>query len=311
MRSFKEKIKYGLLYGLAKRLASIYFFKPYAHHKDKLSCEPFFILGSGRNGSTLLASTLSQYQNIHIPPEQFVLPYAIMKFRLFNFFSWKRLMKIIWSDYKKSGNTTNWKFYKSDLRESKSLRGILDKIYSSSTNKKFKIWGDKTPQNTYFIKHIFPVYPHAKYVFIIRDGRDVVNSLVKMMRVNKKYQSYTEHNLLQKATNLWNESVNVYEWLKDKGANLLLVRYEDFTSYPNQTINKLSSFLNVDLGNIQEVEKAKSMGVNKMAHHQNLSKPISTDSIGKWRSELSKEHLTLIQPLIEEKLKKFNYIMNE
>ena len=34
------------------------------------------------------------------------------------------------------------------------LRGILDKVYSSSTNKKFKIWGDKTPQNTYFIKHI-------------------------------------------------------------------------------------------------------------------------------------------------------------
>ena len=139
----------------------------------------------------------------------------------------------------------------------------------------------------------------------------MVNSLVKMMRVNKKYQSYTDHKLLQRATNLWNESVNVYDWLQDKGANLLLVRYEDFTSYPNQTINKLSSFLNVDLGKLQEVEKAKSMGVNKMAHHQNLSKPISTDSIGKWRSELSKEHLTLIQPLIEEKLKKFNYTIDK
>ena len=56
-------------------------------------------------------------------------------------------------------------------------------MYSSSTNKNFKIWGDKTPQNTYFIKHIFPVYPSAKYVFIVRDGRDVVNSLVKMMQL--------------------------------------------------------------------------------------------------------------------------------
>ena len=90
--------------------------------KINLSCEPFFILGSGRNGSTLLASTLSQYQNIYIPPEQFVLPYAIMKFRLFNFFSWKRLTKIIWNDYKKEENTTNWKFYQENLKESKSLK---------------------------------------------------------------------------------------------------------------------------------------------------------------------------------------------
>lgn len=307
MRSFKEKIKYGLFYELAKGLASLYFFKPYAHDKDNLSCEPFFILGSGRNGSTLLASTLSQYQNIHIPPEQFVLPYAIMKFRLFNFFSWKRLMKIIWNDYNKEENTTNWKFYHEDLKDSKSLRGILDKIYSSSTNKKFKIWGDKTPQNTYFIKHIFPVYPHAKYIFIIRDGRDVVNSLVKMMSTNKKYQSYTEHQLLLQATELWNKSINVYDWLQEKGAHLLLVKYEDFTSNPDKKINELASFLNVELGNLQEAEKGKSMGVQNMLHHQNLNKPITTNSIGKWKKELPQEHFSLIQPLIKENLKKFNY----
>ena len=47
-------------YELVKVLSSLYFFKPYTLYKDKLSCEPFFILGSGRNGSTLLASTLSQ-----------------------------------------------------------------------------------------------------------------------------------------------------------------------------------------------------------------------------------------------------------
>ena len=307
MRSFKEKIKYGLLYELVKFLSSLYFFKPYACDKDKLSCEPFFILGSGRNGSTLLASTLSQYQNIHIPPEQFVLPYAIMKFRLFNFFSWERLTKIIWNDYKKEESTTNWKFYHENFKDSESLKGILDKVYSSSTNKKFKIWGDKTPQNTYFIKHIFPVYPNAKYLFIVRDGRDVVNSLVKMMHTNKKYQSYSEHQLFQRATELWNKSINVYDWLQKKGANLLLVKYEDFTSNPDKTINEIASFLNVELGNLQETEKDKSMGVQNMSHHQNLSKPITTSSIGKWKKELSQEQISSIQSSIEENLNRFKY----
>ena len=307
MRSFKEKIKYGLLYELVKVLANLYFFKPYTYDKDKLSCEPFFILCSGRNGSTLLASTLSQYQNIHIPPEQFVLPYAIMKFRLFNFFSWKRLTEIIWNDYYKKENTTNWKFVHGDLKESKSLKGIIDKVYSSSTNKKFKIWGDKTPQNTYFIKHIFPVYPNAKYVFIVRDGRDVVNSLVKMMHANKKYQSCSEHQLFQRATELWNKSINVYDWLQQKGANLLLIKYEDFTFNPDKTINEIASFLNIELGSLQETEKGKSMGVQNMSHHQNLSKPISTSSIGKWKKELSQGQISYVQSLIEENLNRFNY----
>ena len=43
------------------------------------SSNSFFILGSGRNGSTLVASILNAHRDIFIPPEQFILPYAIMK----------------------------------------------------------------------------------------------------------------------------------------------------------------------------------------------------------------------------------------
>ena len=124
---------------------------------------------------------------------------------------------------------------------------------------------------------------------------------------NKKYQSYTEHQLLLQATELWNKSINVYDWLQEKGAHLLLVKYEDFTSNPGKKIKELASFLNVELGNLQEVEKGKSMGVQNMLHHQNLNKPITTNSIGKWKKELPQEHFSLIQPLIKENLKKFNY----
>ena len=68
------------------------------------------------------------------------------------------------------------------------------------------------------------------------------NSLVKMMHTNKKYQSYSEHQLFQRATELWNKSINVYDWLQKKGANLLLVKYEDFTSNPDKTINEIAFF---------------------------------------------------------------------
>jgi len=44
----------------------------------ELSNPPFFILGSGRNGSTLLSAILNSHQSVFIPPEQFVLPFSIM-----------------------------------------------------------------------------------------------------------------------------------------------------------------------------------------------------------------------------------------
>ena len=43
----------------------------------------FFIIGSGRNGSTLLATILNAHKDIFIPPEQFVLPYAIIRRYIF------------------------------------------------------------------------------------------------------------------------------------------------------------------------------------------------------------------------------------
>lgn len=307
MRSLKEKLKYGLLYGIAQSISSLYFFKPFSSNKEELSCSPFFVLGSGRNGSTLLASTLNKYENIHIPPEQFVMPYAIMKFRLLNFLSWHRLKKMIWAEFKKESRTTNWtfriNFFSKDVR---SLQGIFDEVYSSSSNKDFKIWGDKTPQNTFFIKKIFPVYPDSKYIFIIRDGRDVVNSLVKMMRINKKQRNFSDKQILLQAVSLWNKSIESYEWLLTQKAQVKLVKYEDFTSNYQGVLSEVISFLEIDAGEF-DLSEFQDMGVETMKHHQNLKKPISTASIGKWKKELSEDNLSFILPRIKVNNEKFGY----
>ena len=42
----------------------------------------FFIIGSGRNGSTLLGGMLNTNNNVFIPPEQYVLGYSLLKWNL-------------------------------------------------------------------------------------------------------------------------------------------------------------------------------------------------------------------------------------
>ena len=75
MTSNYQLIKYRLLIPSLIKLVKL-FRKNKNYHS--ISEQPFFILGSGRNGSTLLASILNSNPNILIPPEQYVLPYSIM-----------------------------------------------------------------------------------------------------------------------------------------------------------------------------------------------------------------------------------------
>ena len=66
-------IKYRLI------LVFVNLFRFFSFRSNSRLKNNFFILGSGRNGSTLLASILNAHHNLFIPPEQFVLPYVIMK----------------------------------------------------------------------------------------------------------------------------------------------------------------------------------------------------------------------------------------
>ena len=49
------------------------------------------------------------------------------------------------------------------------------------------------------------------------------------------------------------------------------------------------------------------MGVEKDSHHQNLRKPISSRSVGKWKDELSDKDLSYFTNNIKDEMKRFGY----
>ena len=80
----------------------------------------FFVLGSGRNGSTLLASILNAHKDIFVPPEQFILPYAIMKQYLSFFHTKNAWRKDILRMFIEEKKTLNWNVLKVKIIFSKS-----------------------------------------------------------------------------------------------------------------------------------------------------------------------------------------------
>ena len=288
---------------------------------EDLSCKPFFILGSGRNGSTLLGSILNQHSKIVITPEEYSLPYVIIKYKLLNWLKWENIIKIITAHFFEKQNNVRWRLEYDDLysnlirlpKNERTLQRVVDEIYIFFINEKnknsFEVWGDKTPKITEFTKYIYPIYPDSKYVFLLRDGRDVISSILKRRKpISKK----SNKEILDYAVWKWNNSIAMWEWLKKQSdnQNLHITFYEDLVTDTEKTIKAVTNHIGFNYENnmLNFQESINFMGVEKMAHHQNLKNPINPQSIGKWQKELTKEELNYIMPKIRHNLVKYRYI---
>ena len=265
----------------------------------------------------MLGSMLNMHPSILLVPEQFALFYAIQRFKILNFLDWKDLVKIIVGEFSRK-KASHWDvniagiydlLYEAPL-EKRCLQYILDSIYREYgrvTEVPYNIWGDKTPKNALHIDSIFPVFPKAKYVFLIRDGRDVLSSYCK-----SKEEYMGEFSQPDNAVMLWNKSSNAFDFLKNncQANQLHVIRYEDLVETPQKMLEAFCAFMGLtfvpEMLNFQN--EVHRMGVANMEHHQNVAKKVSSSSIGKWESGLTNEQKIEFIPKIERNLKRWGYV---
>ena len=298
MNTIYKKLKYKFfLYGIVK------FFRLFSKSRSKITNPHFFIVGSGRNGSTLLATILNAHKDVVIPPEQFVLPYAIIRRYIFFFWTSNKWINNVKSLISNPQKTIKWDIDVSNIHSNgKDVPFIFNNIfntYKDSSNSSSKIWGDKSPLNTNFIQYIYPEFPDAKYIFLIRDPRDVALS----------YRKYLGSDSFRFGIWKWKDSVKSYDYLL-KRTNVLLVKYENLVESPTIELNRITDFLSLSSDDSISKSKvsAEKMGVEEDSHHQNLRKPISSSSVGKWKNELSETDLSYFTKNIKTEMKRFGYL---
>ena len=278
----------------------------------------FFILGSGRNGSTLLARLLNNHLKIFLPPEQFALPYTIIDwhssfFKTSNLFYKKQLGRYF-------SNNQNWKLDKNDFgtierelktfdaknRSPRNIFKLVFKNYSSHSGNQKKILGDHSPLTTVFYQYIYQEFPMDKYIFLLRHPFDVVLSYSKMPDNPASYPLT--------ACWKWNNSIKAYDYLTKKRCNVLLVKYEDLVMNPNEVLNQLQTFLRVtpqDLTNEKLDNIEESLGTKSLNHHKNLNNPINSKSINKWEDELDPKVISTIHKLVYKNASRFDYNLDK
>ncbi|MDE5117369.1 MAG: sulfotransferase, partial [Trichodesmium sp. St2_bin2_1] len=158
---------------------------------------PIFIVGCERSGNTLLRLILNQSPVLYIPSESGFLDKLRKQQELYGDFTELHQRWFFIRDLqtnKATSKTHSFPIFKLTLEEAEvaiaetaptNYSGAAFALFQAATRKQGKqYWGDKTPRYIFDIPWLAEAFPQAKFIHIIRDGRDVASSLIKAGWVN-------------------------------------------------------------------------------------------------------------------------------
>ncbi len=197
-----------------------------------------------------------------------------------------------------------------ELIESNNLNAglILDRIYSKYSfdykgNQEI-MWGDKTPANTIYAHMIKKQFPNCKIIFLLRDPRAVISSLLD---VNYTYYMDRLDHMLWR----WKISLKKYEELSIKDPSAItLLKYEELVNNPEAVIKNKLNWLGLKYEEkiLDNTEINMSLlGVSKAKHHQNLRVAVTSKFTDKWMSKLPNEISIYIKNSLCEQMNKYEY----
>jgi len=302
--------------GLIKQTGNVYrsIFEryPFSDQANSLSCDPLFIISAGRSGTTLLRSMLVASGLIAIPPETQILQDLVLKFNTMQGLGWEEITRLFIAEFE---SHHYFKLWSSDLspvyqtvlhfpENERSLARLIDEVYKTYAAQQFPnalVWGDQSPIYTFYFPYIKKVFPDARYLHLVRDGRDVIASLIK-----KDGQDY-----FHEAIYRWKESIKRSRKLQHEvGSDKFMeIKYENLVNEPETTLKLISGFIGIEYNSkMLDYWKLDSTVESKFyKFHRNLEKPVFTSSIGGWKNKLSAEQKKLLDTEIKIILNDLEY----
>lgn len=132
---------------------------------------PVFIIGSPRSGTSAIAWALSRHPDLWSAPESDLLPALVRHDRLS-------------AIYREATSRPHGNFLVDHaVGEDEFLAAIgagVGRLYAARAGG--RRWVDQTPRNTHHAPTLARLFPHGRFVHILRDGRAVVRSMVHFER---------------------------------------------------------------------------------------------------------------------------------
>jgi hypothetical protein len=293
--------------------------------------EKFFIFGHARSGTTLLMRLIRLHPDVHCNYQA-------------HFFTRQPLLKT----FVNTPEAEEWLTRKSNRWNQGRdlsplvLRAAADFILEREAVKEGKrIIGDKSPSSTIHgqaVRDLHSIYPDAKLIYIVRDGRDVL--------VSERFRNLVEESKFLKAEDKWivdelrkdqspftNGTRSIFTetvirrvaggWVKNLqetdeegrrlfGENYCSLRYEDLLAHPFDEMQKLWTFLGVQADPSLEKTISEEMSSNpdeewQAKRNEGIASFLPKGHAGNWERLFTAHDKSLFKEVAGEMLLKWNY----
>ena len=271
---------------------------------------PFFIIGSGRCGTTLLRLLIDAHPRICIPPESHIFSRFSKIFHYYKDLGNETTLRLFINDLLNDVWIQSWQFDTTvdeviSLLPGRSITDCINTIFHLYAKRRGKSrWGDKTPSHISYIKEILELFPQALFIHLVRDGRDVAHSL--------RHTWIIPHDIYSLA-NFWRNRILDFNNQKHLifPDNLIEIRYEDLVINPQDTMSRIFLFLGeksipIDI-QIPDTPHKKGFNLSPTSMHAMLNEPISNRKIGVFRNCFTQRQIEIIESLIGKELSIYGY----
>ncbi|MEJ7892373.1 MAG: sulfotransferase [Solirubrobacteraceae bacterium] len=240
---------------------------------------PFFIVGNDRSGTTMLRLILDRSPDAAIPPESMFLtdleldgadPQALADA------AWSHPKVALWE---LSGPSP---LIPAGLDTAAARRFALAAPFEAYARKHGKPhWGDKTPHYVNHVGDLLAIWPDARFVVLVRDGRDVALSLRRM--------PFGPNNAWA-AAQWWARGIRAGERAeRDHPGQVLTVRYEDLAHDPAAGAQHVCAFLDLRYEDrmlaLQDADRSLIVA-DQRSWFPTLFDGVNTKAVERWRREM-------------------------
>jgi hypothetical protein len=279
-------------------------FRTYAHRRgaDDLNApyvsrgNPIVIGGCGRSGTTLARVILDSHPNICCGPEaELFLPAPLD-------------LRKLQEKFKLAPETLRATYEASESR-AEFIDRFADICCESAGKNR---WAEKTPRNVLHLNYLFERFPSARFVYLLRDGRDVACSLRTHPRhkvVDGRLVPVNTWKPMAECAERWRDSVIAARPYWDD-ARFHTLRYEELVTVPRQSIGRLLEFLDEPWDDaVLAHSEAPSSFRDATTFPQNPEalKPIETSAVARWQRDMSDEDKAVFKRVAGELLAECGY----
>lgn len=262
---------------------------------------PFFIVGSARSGTTLLRLILNAHPEVAVPPESRFIVELHNGAELVDAVDFLARL-----DAHHRFHT--WDLPISAVRE--EIAGADRLPYAEAIDAAFRAyarvqgktrWGDKTPRYVEDIAFLARLWPDARFIHLIRDGRDVARSYADVSFGPKT---------VGKAASLWARRVRagIAAGRALPAGRYLEINYEDLVDDAEGEIKDICDLLELDFdpGMLDHTERARgSVLPRASAFNPHVTEPPSRTR--SWHTSMPRAQVEIFEAVAGDTLTELGY----